>query len=110
MTDSAARTIALTHNLRNWLQGARLDEEPASTDLAVGLADFVAAAARAQDRVEALLKLDPAVPGQADEALTLAAELEAYLFTEIKSQLERLEAAWPRLLERLDKLSPEITN
>lgn len=106
MSDPVKRTMAHTYRIGQWVRRAGLNEDSVVADLSVDLADILAAVATVSALTERLLKLDPSVPKQADEALTLAAEIEALLFTETKGHLATLEAAWPELLETLDKRSP----
>lgn len=105
-SERVRRNVEMTHILTEWLQRAGLSDHPNRADLAVDLADILAAAEMVRESVEALLKLNPTMPDEADSALTIAAAIEAQLFGEIKGHLGSLEVAWPVLLERLDQLSP----
>ena len=93
MDASEDPAVALTDRLGGWLKAADCVNEPMRTDIAVGLADVLAAARRVQSGVEALLAVDPRNAADADRALSIAAELEAYLFGEMRSHLESLENA-----------------
>lgn len=104
--DHLRRNVATTHALTEWLRAAGLGDHERRADLAVDLADILTAAEVVQANVNALLNLRPDSATEADTALTIAAEIEAQLFGELKGHLESLEKAWPVLLERLDQLSP----
>lgn len=98
--------VALTQSMGEWLRRLALEGELAA-EVAVDVADILAAAEAVKELSLSMMKADPSVPREADAALTAAAEIEVQLFTELKSHLETLERAWPRLLERLDALSEE---
>lgn len=106
MTMSPTETVALTHALTRWLRKAGVSDDHVVADLAVDLADIVAAGQAVRDAVEGLLRQDPRNAGEAGAALALVGDMEAQLFGEMKDHLNSLESAWPVLLERLDKLSP----
>ena len=103
---SPEETVALTHSLSQWLQRAGLTNAEAISGIAVDLADLLAAGENVRYRVAQLLELNPSQSGDASAALALAAEIEAYLFGELKDHLLSIESAWPGLLEHLDQLSP----
>ncbi len=107
MSESANSTVAHTHRIGQWVRRTGIHDQSIVADLSVDLADVLAAVAAVSTLTERFLSLDPMVPDQADEALTLAAEIEALLFTETKGHLASLEIAWPLLLEQLDRLSPD---
>ena len=99
--------VALTQSLEDWLRKLALDEEVIA-DLAVDTADIVAAAEAVKALTDSMMKTNPSKPTEAETALSAAAKIEVQLFTELKSHLETLERAWPRLLERLDALSEGV--
>lgn len=107
MTMSPRETVALTHALGQWLRKAAVGDDAIVADLAVDLADIIAAGEFVREAVDELLRHDPLDPREADAALTLAAEMEAQLFGEMREHLSSLEIVWPKLLTRLDELSPE---
>jgi hypothetical protein len=99
--------MALTDRIGQWVRRAGVNDDSIVADLSVDLADIFAAMSTVSALTERLLTLDPRVPKQADEALTLAAEIEALLFTETKGHLATLEGAWPEFLDSLDRISPD---
>lgn len=101
---SLEETVALTQRLGEWLRKLTLEEEVIA-DLAVDTADIIAAAEAVKELTDSMMKTDLSEPTEADAALSAATEIEVQLFTELKSHLETLERAWPRLLECLDTLS-----
>ena len=103
---SPEETVALTHSLSEWLRQVGLTNADTISGVAVDLADLLAAGENVRYRVSQMLNLDPRRPGDASAALALAAEVEAYLFGELKDHLLSVESAWPGLLEHLDGLSP----
>lgn len=106
MTMSPSETVRLTHALTEWLRKAGVGDDGVIADLSVDLADIIAAGHAVHHSVDELLRQDPLDPAQAGRALSLAGDLEAQLFGEMKDHLATLEVAWPALLARLDKLSP----
>jgi hypothetical protein len=105
MKDRVKQNVALAHSLTEWLGIAGLGDHPKRADLAVDLADILTAAELVREGVDALLRLNPSVPSDADSALTLATGMEAQLFGELKNHVRSLERAWPALVERLDQVS-----
>lgn len=105
MTTRVEQNVNLTRRLREWLSRTGLKHEGTQAGIAVDAADIVAAAEQVNGLLEAMMRTNPESPGGADEALTAAAEIEVQLFTELRSHLETLEEAWPKLLECLDTAS-----
>lgn len=95
-------TIALTAQFTKWLRNAGVER----SELAMDVADILAAAKHIARLVEQTLRLDPREPAEADEALSHLAEMRAWLFTEMKPHLTALEETWPALEDRLDLLAP----
>ena len=91
--------VALTGRVSDWLRRAGVQEPDARATLAVGLVDSLAAARRIAADLESLLKLDPNQPAQADEALQLAANMHAWLFTELKDHVAEMEQVWEPAFE-----------
>jgi len=107
MLENVEETVALTRALGEWLRKVGVQNDEQRADVAVDLADILAAAGQVRTDVRRLLALDPSKAEEADAALTLAANIEVQLFTELKGHLQTLEEAWPDLLGRLEDLCPE---
>lgn len=105
MTTRLEQNVDLTRRLREWLNRAGIDEERTQSAVAVDAADIVAAGEKVAELLETMMRADPESPDGADRALTAATEIEVQLFTELKSHLQTLQKAWPKVLERLDAAS-----
>lgn len=105
MTGRTSERVELTRAIDRWLQVVGVAGEGAAAESAVDLADILLAAADVRALLTELLSIDPRTPSEADRALQIAANIEVQLFTELKGHLEELEAAWPRVLERISSLS-----
>ena len=92
---SAARTVALTSRISQWLAAAGVKDTSAT--LAVGLADSVAAFEHITQHLTLLLETDPRIPDQADKAVTHLGAIAALYFREAKDHLLELEASWDSL-------------
>lgn len=95
----------LANALGEWLRLTGLNDDDERASVAVDLVDVLAAADHVSERIQDLLKLDPRERHQADQSLTVAAEISVYLFEELKVHLKALEGNWERLLKRLDEKS-----
>ena len=96
---TAAQHVALTGRVSDWLRHAGVHDPDARATLAVGLVDSLAAAQRIAADLESLLALDPDQPAQADEALRLATNMDAWLFTELKDHVAEMELVWESVFE-----------
>jgi hypothetical protein len=107
--DTPKQHVALTGRVSEWLGRAGVNDADARATLAVGLVDSLAAAHQVAADLERLLELDPDTAGDADQALQLAANMHAWLFTELKVHVAEMEAVWePAFEEELVKrCSPE---
>jgi hypothetical protein len=97
--ETAEQQVALTGRLSEWLRRAGIEDPDARATLAVGLVDSLAAAQRIAADLESLLELNPAQPAQADEALQLAGNMHAWLFTELKDHVSDMELVWESAFE-----------
>lgn len=102
---SPQQTVQLTQELTSWLARSGLADSREQGDLAVDLADLLAASKQVAHDVTALLAINPLVPEEADRALGLAANIEVQLFTELAGHLDSLRESWPKVLERLERLT-----
>ena len=107
MLNNIEETVALTKALGDLLRKLGVQADQQRADVAVDIADILAAAGQVHTDVRRLLALDPSKADEADTALTLAANIEVQLFSELKGHLATLEDAWPGILARLDELCPE---
>jgi hypothetical protein len=80
-----------------WLADVGIPDEDTRGDIAVDLADILAASQRVQELLEDLIVGGSAM--SADDALDKASEIEVQLFTELASHLDTLQKAWPVLLD-----------
>jgi hypothetical protein len=110
MATTAEDTVNLTREIDRWLLGVGINEEGARADLAVDLADILAAAQRVESDLRSLLSLVAPSGKEADEALALAADIEVQLFTEAQSHMKTLQKAWPYLLQRLEQRASASKN
>jgi hypothetical protein len=95
---SAAKHVAFTSRLSDWLRSAGVTDEDARATLAVGLADTVAGVKQVEAELEAALALNPAVPMEADAALQHVANIEGWL-ADVRGHLEDMEPLWETHLE-----------
>jgi hypothetical protein len=101
---TTAQHVMLTGRVSDWLRRAGVHDADARATLAVGLVDSLAAAQHVTMDLEAMLELDPDQPAQADEALRLASQMHAWLFTELKDHVAEMESVWePAFEEELVK-------
>ena len=99
-------TVALTHEISQWLQKSGATAGPL-TGLPVDLADALAAADRIRSSLGQLLRLNPREASQAEEVLALAADIEAQISSELLPHVAALEAAWPGVVEALGEHVPD---
>jgi hypothetical protein len=93
--------VAFAGELARWSERAGVGDADAVSDLAVGFADILNAAASASRVLEELIALDPNESDEANAALTKLGYLRALVVTEIKSHAEDLERRWDTLEECL---------
>lgn len=109
MKTSLEGNVELTQRLREWLDRVGIDAKADQASIAVDAADIVAASEKVAALLEVMIEADARSPTGADEALTVAAEIEVQLFTELKSHLRSLEKLWPKVLEKLDSVASSGT-
>jgi hypothetical protein len=100
MSKASHPTVALTHQISQWLQRSGVTGEPMS-GLPVDLADALAAAERVRTLLDELLRLDMAQVSQAEKALAIAADMEAQISSELLPHVTSLERVWPSVVEGL---------
>ena len=101
------RHVAFADALADWIRRAGVNDGEAVADLAVGFADTIYSALRAQLELESLLRLDPGTPEGADTALGHLGYLHALFLTEIKPHVLDLETRWETLEECLSAKLPD---
>lgn len=103
MNSESKKVVQLTHRIDRWLLSAGVTSARRRSGMAVDLADLLAAAAESERGLNRLLRTTPSTPTGADRALSIAAEMEAWLFTELEDHLRSLEREWAKLLPLLAK-------
>jgi hypothetical protein len=79
------------------MERAGVSDGAVRADLAVGMADILAASAHAIAELEALLRLDPTTPDGAEAAAEKLGYLHALFVTEILHHARDLDAQWEKL-------------
>jgi hypothetical protein len=105
MSSESNRVIRLTSRIDRWLLSAGIRSARQRSSMAVDLADLLAAAAESRKGLNRLLKTNPSTADGAERALVIAAEMEAWMFTELKEHLRSLEQSWTKLLPFVEKKS-----
>jgi hypothetical protein len=107
--ETSQQHVALTGRVSEWLRQAGVSDADARATLAVGLVDSLAAAQHVAADLERMLELNPSKPVEADSALQLAANMHAWLFTELKDHVAEMEAVWEEAFEEelVKHCSPE---
>lgn len=105
MNSESDKVVLLTSRIDRWLLSAGVRGAKERASMSVDLADLLAAAAESGRGLQRLLKTDPSTTDGAERALTIAAEMEAWMFTELKNHLRSLERSWARLLPLVEKRS-----
>jgi hypothetical protein len=103
ITDATGGELAAL--ISDWLRRAGIGDGDERATIAVDLADALSSATHVGRRLGELLALDPRKQQEADQALTVAANMSVQLFEEMKPHLRSLERPWERLLKRLDVMS-----
>jgi hypothetical protein len=104
MSDTtAAETVAATKAISEWLSEIGISDPKLRAEVSVDLADILAAARRIESDMRLLLQPRSARGQVPHAALTLAANIEVQLFTELAGHLKTLRTTWPKVLHQLDK-------
>lgn len=102
-SSNTAETVLLAKELAAWLRHAGVEQ----TDLAVDIADLLAAAKHIDSNVRSLLTLDLGNQKDAEAAAEKVGEMEVWLFTEMKPHLENLESGWQAVEDAVFGRLPE---
>jgi hypothetical protein len=100
---SPSETVAVTKAFSEWLLDIGISDPKLRAEISVDLADILSAARKVEDDLGLLTKPRSAGGPEPDAALSIAANIEVQLFTELASHLRTLRVSWPKVLEQLDK-------
>ena len=102
------RHVALANRVSKWLRRAGVENAKVRADIAVGIADSLAASTTMRRHLTRMLAADPRQSRGARKALHHAVFASTWMFDELLWHLQDMKRVWERHLEnRLAKRVPD---